>query len=101
MSIEVTMRSICLPSDDVVSREIEGETIIVPLTGGIGDADDELYTLNDTGQAIWRQLDGRRTLAEVAVLLTEQFEADPAEIEADVLGFASEMVKQRILTVRQ
>ena len=40
------------PSEDIVAREIEGEIIIVPLVAGIGDMEDELYTLNDTGKAI-------------------------------------------------
>ena len=62
----LTLDAICVPSDDVVSREIEGELILVPIASGIGDLEDELYTLNETGRAIWQHLDGKRTLAEVA-----------------------------------
>ncbi len=97
---EVTLESICVPSDAVVFREIEGDVIIVPLVAGIGDADDELYTLNETGKAIWQKLDGRRTLAEVAAALTDEYQAAPGGLEADVLGFAVEMTKRRILAVR-
>ena len=75
MEAAVTLDTICAPSDDVVAREIEGDVIIVPLTSGIGEADDELYTLNETGRAIWQQLDGQRTLGEVAAALGGQFEA--------------------------
>ena len=52
-------------SDDVVAREIEGEIIMVPLVAGIGDLEDELFTLNETGKAIWEKLDGRRSLNQV------------------------------------
>ena len=45
---------IYVPSEDVVAREIEGEMIIVPIASGIGDMEDELYTLNETGKAIWK-----------------------------------------------
>jgi len=38
--------SVYAVSDDVVAREIEGEIIIVPLVAGIGDLEDELFTLN-------------------------------------------------------
>ena len=94
------MASICVPSEDVVAREIEGDMIIVPLVAGIGDADDELYTLNETGKAIWQALDGQKTLAQVAESLTHEF-ADPSdELSADVLGFATEMVQRGILTVK-
>ena len=64
MTDSVSLQTVCAPSDDIVAREIEGEIIIVPLVAGIGDADDELYTLNETGQAIWAHLDGQKTLAE-------------------------------------
>ena len=100
MSLSTTLDTICAPSDDVVAREIEGEIVIVPLAAGIGDADDELYTLNDTGRAVWQLLDGKRTLREVVASLTEEFEASEAELEADVLGFAGELVQRGILTAR-
>jgi hypothetical protein len=95
----ITLDTICRPSPDVVARDIEGDLVIVPLVSGIGDADDELYTLNDTGRAIWDGLDGRRTLAEVAARLAEQFEAAGDELESDVVGFAQEMVRRGILSV--
>ena len=99
MASEISLSTVCTPSSDVVSRAIEGDVIIVPLAAGIGDADDELYALNETGRAIWRQLDGQRTLGDVAVALTLEFDAAQAELEADVLGFAGEMVRRGILTV--
>jgi hypothetical protein len=97
MSLPTTLDTICAPSDDVVAREIEGEIVIVPLVAGIGDADDELYTLNDTGRAIWERLDGKRALREIAASLTEEYAASEAQLEADVLGFADEMVRRGIL----
>jgi len=47
---EIRMEAAYIPSEDVVAREIEGELIIVPLAAGIGDLEDELYTLNETGK---------------------------------------------------
>ena len=99
METKVTLDTICVPSEDVVAREIEGDMIIVPLVAGIGDADDELYTLNETGKAIWKKLDGELTLGQVAKVLTEEFSSPEGEIEKDVLGFATEMVKRGILAV--
>ena len=96
----VTLATICAPSEDVVAREIEGDIVIVPLVAGIGDADDELFTLNDTGKAIWKQLDGERTLGDVAKVLAQEFEVPLAELQADVLGFAGEMTTRRILAAR-
>ena len=99
--MELMLDAKCTPSEDVVAREIEGDVIIVPLVSGIGDEDDELYTLNPTGQAIWQKLDGQRTLKDVAALLASEFNAPLAELENDVLGFASEMVRRKILVAKQ
>ena len=99
--MELMLDAKCTPSEDVVAREIEGDVIIVPLVSGIGDQDDELYTLNPTGQAIWQKLDGQRTLKDVAALLMSEFNAPLAELENDVLGFASEMVRRKILVAKQ
>jgi len=101
MKTAVTLKTICLPSEDVVAREIEGEMIIVPLVAGIGDADDELYTLNETGHAIWQALDGEKSLGQVAETLAAAFAAPPEEIRSDVLGFAAEMVRRGMLAVQE
>jgi hypothetical protein len=100
MEIQVTVDTICVHSEDVVAREIEGDMIIVPLVAGIGDADDELYTLNETGKAIWKKLDGQRSLEQISVELTDEFSSTAGDIKADVLGFATEMVHRGILAVK-
>ena len=81
-------------SEDVVAREIEGEIIIVPLVAGIGDLEDELFTLNDTGRAIWARLDGRRSLQEVVRELSDEYQAAQGKIQADVLGLVGELVRR-------
>ena len=85
------------PSEDVVARTIEGELIIVPLVSGIGDLEDELFTLNETGKAIWDRLDGKKTLRDVLTELLVEFGAPAGEIEQDLIGLVEELVKRRIL----
>jgi hypothetical protein len=53
MKSKVNLDAAYVPSKDLVCREIEGELIIVPLVAGMGDMEDELFTLNETGRAIW------------------------------------------------
>jgi hypothetical protein len=88
-----------VPSDDIVAREIEGELIVVPMVAGIGDLEDELFSLNDTGKDIWRRLDGKTTLAEVAKSLAVEYSAPPGEIENDVIGLVGELVRRRMLLI--
>ena len=70
----------------------------MPLVAGSGDMEDELFTLNVTGKAIWDQLDGQRSLAGVAAALTPEYErAEDGAIERDVLGLVAEHVARRML----
>ncbi len=97
MAVEPQLDGVYVPSDDIVAREIEGELIIVPLVAGVGDIEDELYTLNETGRAVWDHLDGKNTLRAVAALLAREYDAPAAEIEADVLGIVGELLGRRML----
>jgi hypothetical protein len=100
MATQLNLDAVCACSENVVARTIEGEVVLIPLIAGIGDEEDELYTLNETGQAIWQKLDGKKTLKEVAVSLAEVFNGPASELEADVLGFASELTKRGILVAK-
>jgi hypothetical protein len=97
MARKVSLENTYAISEDVVAREIEGELIIVPLVAGIGDLEDELFTLNDTGRAIWARLDGQRSLQEVVRELSDQYQAGPEEIAADVLGLVGELLRRRMV----
>ncbi len=97
MNSEVTINSVFKPSENIVSREILDDTLIVPLVAGIGDADDEFYTLNETARQIWRMLDGQRSLGEIVKVLSQDFSSSEEEIEKDVIGFAAEMLSRNIL----
>ena len=93
----IDINSVYAPSGDVVAREIEGEIIIVPIVSGIGDLEDELFTLNETGKAIWDKMDGKKNLKKIAEELSKDFELPVPEIEADILGFTEELVKRRMI----
>ena len=100
MPLAIDLDTVCSKSEDVVAREIEDEILIVPLVSGIGDPGDEMYTLNPTGQVIWQQLDGERSLREVAAGLADEFSTPVGELEEDVLGFAAELTRRGLLVVR-
>jgi hypothetical protein len=100
VTIEINLDAICVPSEEVVAREIEGELIIVPLAAGIGDMEDELYTLNETGKVIWSRLNGTRSLRQIASELASEYEAPATDIERDVIGLISELARRKMVIVR-
>lgn len=97
MAEKLEMSDVYVPSEDVVAREIEGEIIIVPLTAGIGDAEDDLFSLNETGRKIWKSLDGKKSLAQIAKALAREYDSPLARIEIDVAGLVAELLKRRMI----
>lgn len=99
MQTQITLDTTYVPSEDVVYRDVEGELIIVPLTREVGEGEerDAVFTLNETGRAIWDRLDGQRSLEDVVVDLAAEFDAPPGKIETDVLGLVGELVKRKML----
>lgn len=93
----ITLDSLFRRSDDVVSREIMGELMIVPLASGIGDMEDEIYTLNETGRHIWERLDGNLSLGEIARALVAEYDAPEGEIERDVQGIVAALFLRRMV----
>ena len=62
----------CYTKDNnVVTRSIAGETIIVPIRGSVGDLD-SIYILNEIAATIWQLIDGRAPVYQlIDVLCTE------------------------------
>jgi len=98
VSEKVKREDIYAPSDEIVARNIESELIIVPLTAGVGDMEDELFTLNESGRAIWEKLDGNKSVGDIISELSEQYEAEAGEIEKDVTGLLEELLKRKIIS---
>jgi len=67
----------------------------VPLKSGIGDMEEELFTLNETGRAIWDRLDGKKNLKEIVAELRNEFEDAAGEIEQDVAGLTAELLNRK------
>lgn len=77
---------IFVQKDEIVSRSIAGETILVPIRGNLADMQN-IFTLNEVGAFIWEQLDGKRPLSEIHDSLCECFEVSSEEAERDILEF--------------
>ena len=61
----VKLDGIYKPATEILARRIDQELILVSLAGGVGHLDDEIYSLNHTGEEIWKSLDGKKTLTMV------------------------------------
>ena len=97
MDQSISLNDVLSISEDVVARTVEGEFLIIPIASGVGDMEDELYSLNECGKAIWDKLDGKKNLAQIKADLIDEYDVKPEEIETDVLSFVDELLKRKIL----
>lgn len=77
-------------NQSLVTRDLAGEKIIVPVRGRVGDLN-SIYTLNAVGNEIWGLLDGKRTIADIIRKLGEEFDVDQETLTADVTRLIDEM----------
>jgi len=77
-------------SPDVVTRNIAGEHLLVPVRTGVAHID-YLYTTDEVGSFVVSALDGRRDVAAIAREVSAEFEVDEARAREDVAVFLADL----------
>ena len=75
---------------NLVTRDIGGEIIVVPVRGRGGDLEGA-YVLSGSGAAIWRRIDGRAAAEDLAAALAEEYDVPRADAERDVREFLAQL----------
>ncbi len=84
-------------STTVVSRQISGETLVVPIRGKVGDLA-SIYSFNETGSVLWAALEHPRSLENLTSLLYQSFEVGWDDARRDADTFVREMQAAGLLT---
>lgn len=83
-------------SENVVSREVSGEFVLLDLESGI------YFGLNPVGSRIWQLLDEKpQALSAICSIVEAEFDAPREVIEADVLTLTGELVEQGLVVAAQ
>jgi hypothetical protein len=82
--------------ETVVTRDIVGETILVPVRGKLADMQ-RIFTLNDVGAYIWANLDGEQSLAQICDGLQMDFDVQREQAERDLSDFISELLEAELI----
>jgi hypothetical protein len=69
-----------------VTREIAGETLIVPVTGHVMNLE-SIYVLNPVGSRIWQLLRSPTTADRIADIVADEFAVTPQHAANDVVEF--------------
>ena len=73
-----------------VTREVAGETIIVPVRSHASDLD-SIYTLNELGTMIWKLIDGKTRVGQIVEAICEAYDVAPEKATEDVGDFLSSL----------
>lgn len=82
---QVEQGALVVPLATAVSAPLGDDVLVLDLASG------SYYGLGSVGGFVWARLDGKRTLAELAASVREEF-ADAEGVEADLGRFAGELV---------
>jgi Coenzyme PQQ synthesis protein D (PqqD) len=83
-------------SDSLVTRDLAGEKVIIPVRGKVGDLG-SIYTLNSVGSDVWKLVDGRRNVAEIVSAIGEEYEVDFETLSTDVRALLTDMFQEGLI----
>src|SRR5258708_26299961 len=95
MNETLEMRSY-VRSESVVSRVIDGETLIIPVVKGVGHLA-SIYGLNEVASVIWQTIVRPRSKEEIIHAVEQAFAGERHPIESAVEGVLEEMTSVGII----
>jgi len=85
--------------EDCVSREIAGETLLVPVRSHVGDVN-AIYTLNELGTMIWQFIDGRNNVGQIVESISRAYDVTPGEAVKDTADFLASLEEAGLIEDR-
>jgi len=82
--------SLLVRNSATVSREIAGETIVVPICAGVGDME-AVYTFNELGGQLWRLLAESRAAHDLIDWVIQNFNVSHEIAAGDVHAFLDDL----------
>ena len=82
------------PSEQVVIRELSGESVILDLKSGV------YFGLNGVGTRVWNLMARGESLRSVTGALAAEFDGPPAVIEEELLRFAAELCENGLCGIQ-
>lgn len=77
-----------------ISRDLEGETIILQLDVG------RYFGLNAVASRVWALLQQPRSVGDIRDVLTEEYEVDPEQCEKDLQALLEDLAGKGLIEVK-
>ena len=86
--------------DDVVSRSVGGQRLLIPLRAKEADLG-RVFTLNGTAAAAWDRFDGSLSVADLAVALGKEYGEATEAVLSDLSSLVQDLVRRGLVTVSE
>jgi hypothetical protein len=90
---DVSLDDRLVPTEQVVARELAGESVILDLKRGL------YFGLNEVGTSIWNLIADGVVLRDVNASLAAVYDAPTAVFEGELLRFATELCDQGLCRI--
>jgi hypothetical protein len=86
------MNAVPRKRDDLLTRQIAGETIVVPIRGKLADMQ-RIFAMNPVAEFVWDRIDGLKNVEQISGEVSDHFDVSEAQARSDVLEFVSELAE--------
>jgi hypothetical protein len=78
---------------EVIGKLVENEAVLVLAQRG------EVKVLNEVAARIWSLVDGQRSIRTIAQMISEEYQVDDIQAQADTLEFVENLEQRDILSI--
>ena len=88
----ISLESSVTINEDIIARELDGETVILNLSSGT------YFGLDPVGTRVWQLLESKCSLKQVFDTMGQEFEVDAAMLEADLLRLVTHFCRDGLVS---
>lgn len=82
-----------IKDDDVLFTSMGEDAVLLHVNRG------DYYSLNKVGARLWVLTDGKKSITDLAVIITKEFDISQEEAEKDILEMAAQLEKEGLVKV--
>jgi hypothetical protein len=83
--------------ENIVTRQIAGETMLVPIRSQVADMQNIFALTHSTAEYIWQQLDGKQDLEHIHQGIMDNFQVENQQALSDLQEFISKLLDAGII----
>ncbi len=92
------MKTIFSKNENVITRVVAGETILVPISGNIANMQ-HIFSLNEVGEVIWENIDGINDISQIIDSVIQEFNISAEKAEKDCVEFVESLRISELIEV--